>query len=226
MMLYKSWTKNATSGSAAGGGGVAAWRKQHKSLRPCWNPRSKNRVASSNDISSFPQVVFWQSYLGQCIKSANYMLAKLNWLTPMSNCFHVLHMLGCIVFTCTKCGMKWQSTAKNIAKQLITPCMCSFWTCSPKSPLLLFHFWHICTFPANMAWPAERPGVLWPPNFAQESQPIYPSILYARRVFSVFTLSILSSAASAAVSAGVSAFTYHKQHSTINHGSILNPNEA
>ena len=40
------------------------------------------------------------------IKSANYMLAKLNWLTPMSNCFHVLHMLGCIVFACTKCGMK------------------------------------------------------------------------------------------------------------------------
>ena len=117
MMLYKSWTKNATSGSAAGGGGVAAWRKQHKSLRPCWNPRSKNRVASSNDISSFPQVVFWQSYLGQCIKSANYMLAKLNSYVELFSCpsYAWLHSFCMyqVRYEMTKYGQKHCKTTNN-----------------------------------------------------------------------------------------------------------------
>ena len=72
----------------------------HKSLWPWLNPSSKNRVASSNDIS-FSQVVFWQSCLGQCTTSAKYILAKLNdWLTPTSNCFHVCPLFDCTLYMC------------------------------------------------------------------------------------------------------------------------------
>jgi len=37
---------------------------KHKSLWPWLNPSSKKRVADSNDISNFSQVVFWKSYFG------------------------------------------------------------------------------------------------------------------------------------------------------------------
>lgn len=48
-------------------------------------------------FSNFSQVAFWQSYLGQCIESANYTPAKFN---DSSNCFHLLRMFGCIYLTC------------------------------------------------------------------------------------------------------------------------------